>query len=274
MDGQVLMNAEELITQNYSSSHKAIDLVGEGHSIDDVVAVSDGIVEVAVNTVKTTNTNARGTASYGNYVKIIHNDGTKSLYAHMKYGSVSVKAGDHVTKGQKIGHMGNTGNAHGIHLHFEIRTSNDVRVNPTTYLEKQVAANKPENIPKEEPKPESSKPQNEEPKITTNNVTTPDVKKVTDAQAKSNSVVQNTQKQNEPTVSTSAKAETNSTEFLSNPNYKYGSIVDGLKGIGVDSSFDYREEIAHANGIDNYMGTYDQNVHLLFLLKHGKLKKA
>ena len=272
MDGQVLMNTEELITQDYSYAHKAIDLVGEGHSIDDVVAVSDGVVEVAVNTAKTTNTNARGTASYGNYVKIRHNDGTKSLYAHMQYGSVSVKAGDQVSKGQKIGRMGNTGNAHGIHLHFEIRTADDVRVNPATYLEKQVAITKPENIPKETPIPDTTEPKNEEKKITANNVTTPDVNKVTEVQPKSNPVVQNTQKQNEPTVSKPAAVETSNTEFLSNPNYKYGSIVDGLKGIGIDSSFDYREEIAHANGID--MGTYDQNVYLLSLLKHGTLKKA
>lgn len=58
--------------------------------------------------------------------------------------------------------------------------------------------------------------------------------------------------------------------------YKGGSssIVDALKAIGVNSSFDYRKKIAKANGIKNYSGTGTQNVEMLSLLKKGKLKKA
>lgn len=49
------------------------------------------------------------------------------------------------------------------------------------------------------------------------------------------------------------------------------SIVDALKSINVDSSFNYRTEIASANGIKNYAGTSVQNIILLNLLKEGKL---
>ena len=52
------------------------------------------------------------------------------------------------------------------------------------------------------------------------------------------------------------------------------SIVDGLKSIGVDSSFTNRKKIAKANGISNYEGTVSQNNKLCSLAKQGKLKKA
>ncbi len=42
------------------------------------------------------------------------------------------------------------------------------------------------------------------------------------------------------------------------PNYSGGSFVDALNSIGVNSSFDSREQIANANGISNYTGSADQ----------------
>ena len=55
--------------------------------------------------------------------------------------------------------------------------------------------------------------------------------------------------------------------------YKDYSIVDGLKAIGADSSYDYREKIAEKNGIESYLGTPQQNTVMLKLLKEGKLLK-
>ena len=57
-------------------------------------------------------------------------------------------------------------------------------------------------------------------------------------------------------------------------DYKGLSFVDGLKSIGVDSSFVNRKRIARANGIDNYKGTALQNIKLLDMLKKGTLKKV
>ena len=57
------------------------------------------------------------------------------------------------------------------------------------------------------------------------------------------------------------------------PAFDSGSIVDGLKSIGVDSSKANRAEIARANGISGYTGTYDQNVKLCDLARQGKLKR-
>ena len=57
-------------------------------------------------------------------------------------------------------------------------------------------------------------------------------------------------------------------------SYKGDSIVDGLKSVGVNSSYDNRKKIAQANGIKNYTGTAKQNTELLNKLKKGTLKKA
>ena len=58
------------------------------------------------------------------------------------------------------------------------------------------------------------------------------------------------------------------------PAANSNSIVDGLKAIGVDSSYSHRKQIASANGIANYSGTAGQNEQLCTLLKQGKLIKA
>lgn len=57
------------------------------------------------------------------------------------------------------------------------------------------------------------------------------------------------------------------------PAFSNNSIVDGLKSIGVDSSFANRKKIAAANGISGYTGTAAQNNTLCSLAKQGKLKK-
>lgn len=59
------------------------------------------------------------------------------------------------------------------------------------------------------------------------------------------------------------------------PKYtgKSSSLVDGLKAVGANSSYDYRKKIAKANGISNYSGTSSQNTSMLKKLKAGTLKK-
>lgn len=64
----------------------------------------------------------------------------------------------------------------------------------------------------------------------------------------------------------------NPVKYLSNKNYKGTSIVEGLRQIGVDSSFSYRSKLAQANGIANYRGTAEQNTQMLKMLQNGTLK--
>lgn len=61
--------------------------------------------------------------------------------------------------------------------------------------------------------------------------------------------------------------------YYPTPNYSGTSLVEALKSIGVDSSFDNREKIANVNGISNYTGTQEQNETLLALLMKGQLKR-
>ena len=73
----------------------------------EILAAADGVVRYAgVH------------SSYGNYLRILHADGDETLYAHMQY--LFVRTGQAVTAGQVLGTVGETGNATGPHLHFEI----------------------------------------------------------------------------------------------------------------------------------------------------------
>ncbi|MEK7500657.1 MAG: peptidoglycan DD-metalloendopeptidase family protein [Patescibacteria group bacterium] len=56
---------------------------------------------------------------YGKYVKIAHDNGTITLYAHES--QLLVSEGQRVTKGQTMALMGSTGNSTGCHVHFEVR---------------------------------------------------------------------------------------------------------------------------------------------------------
>lgn len=59
--------------------------------------------------------------SYGNLVKIRHDDGYETRYAHLKSFRRGIKRGKYVKKGQTIGYVGSTGRSTGPHLHFELR---------------------------------------------------------------------------------------------------------------------------------------------------------
>ncbi|MEU5597934.1 transglycosylase family protein [Streptomyces sp. NPDC020298] len=72
--------------------------------------------------------------SYGYQVVIRHSDGRYSQYAHLS--AISVKAGQSVGEGRRIGRSGATGNVTGPHLHFEVRTGPGfgTDVDPVAYL--------------------------------------------------------------------------------------------------------------------------------------------
>ena len=314
MINHVLENGCESITNNYTSSHKAVDIVNGCTGSDDIISISDGVVEMAVRNVKYTNHNPRGAGTYGNYVKIKHPDGKKSLYAHMAYGSVNVTKGQAITKGQKIGTMGETGNAYGKHLHFEVRNSNEERENPNNYLNGNLSLDSTQTPTKTETPKEVKENIEEIHEETTSEVTEENIQNIEESE---NTIVADTNKEELETAITSDTNNDNNTEeknnniepieeseneklidedykepilnlnhtstakkenkketinTIENKTYKGSSIVDGLKEINIDSSFDNRSLIAEKNNIKDYHGTYNQNVYLLKLLKEGKLK--
>lgn len=103
--------------------HNGIDLIGG----DEIVATADGEVVSTRNEGK----------QYGNgcYVRIKHSNGLYTLYYHLKSGSVTVKKGQKVIKGQVIGIIGKTGKATGVHLHYQIdKGSSATAIDPTEYV--------------------------------------------------------------------------------------------------------------------------------------------
>ncbi len=68
---------------------------------------------------------------YGNKVVINHNNGLRTVYAHLS--SITVRVGQTVSKGQSLGNMGSTGNSTGVHLHFEVY-KNGKLVDPLNYV--------------------------------------------------------------------------------------------------------------------------------------------
>lgn len=277
MVDHVLTDMNEYVSYGYYDSHKAVDIVGSGGTVSDVMAFDAGIVEVVVNNVKYTDHNTSGNATYGNYVKIKHMDGHKSLYAHLKYGSVLVSAGDSVSKGEKIATMGNTGNAYGTHLHFEVRNSDESRENPLDYLNGNSTITNPVNENTDSDTEDSSNSIVNVSNSSENNevvTSSNDVDNASSSETEAASVVNDVKSSTNRKYVSNSSEEDDQDDYLSNSNYHGGSIVDGLKGIGSDSSFDYRSQLARVNGITNYRGSYSQNVYLLGLLKSGKLIKA
>lgn len=81
-----------------------------------IVAARSGMVVKIENS-----QSGRGTNPSGNFVRILHDDGTMGVYLHLMRGSVAVREGVRVEAGAKIGRSGNTGNSTGPHLHFVVQ---------------------------------------------------------------------------------------------------------------------------------------------------------
>lgn len=81
-----------------------------------IVAARGGLV------IKTENwQSGRGTNPAGNFVRVLHDDGTMGVYLHLKQGSVNVREGQRVRTGELLALSGNTGNSTGPHLHFVVQ---------------------------------------------------------------------------------------------------------------------------------------------------------
>lgn len=72
--------------------------------------------------------------SYGYQVVLRHADGRYTQYGHLS--AISVRAGQRVSTGQRLGRSGATGNVTGPHLHFEVRTGPGfgTDIDPLAYL--------------------------------------------------------------------------------------------------------------------------------------------
>ncbi len=63
-----------------------------------------------------------------NFVRILHDDGTMALYAHLQQDGALVRVGQRIRQGQQIGLSGNTGFTSGPHLHFAVQVNRGMRL--------------------------------------------------------------------------------------------------------------------------------------------------
>ena len=101
-----------------SSRHMGLDLTAAKGT--KVRATADGQVSFAGRS-----------GDFGRLVIVEHSDGYETRYAHLKF--IEVTKGKRVKRGAVIGRVGETGNATGPHLHYEVRLQG-TPVNPRSYL--------------------------------------------------------------------------------------------------------------------------------------------
>jgi len=107
------------VTQGYSFYHRALDLDG---------VTGDTITPIMTGTIESTGYSRVG---YGYNVIVDHNNGYKSLYAHLS--KITAIEGQVVDLKTKIGEMGATGRSFGDHLHLEVY-QNGKNINPFSIL--------------------------------------------------------------------------------------------------------------------------------------------
>lgn len=138
MSDRVINESSKRITQNYGT-HKGVDLGYRANEEENkvyanckgtVVEIVDGLGNLKGST---------GVKSWGNYVLVKHGNGYHSRYAHLKSG-ILVKKLQEVDESVQLGVIGDSGNAYGRHLHFEVATgySSTTRIDPTPYLTKPI----------------------------------------------------------------------------------------------------------------------------------------
>ena len=98
--------------------HKGVDFAAPNGT--PLYAAADGVV-----------TYAGWSSGYGRLVKIQHEFGIETRYAHMS--KLRAKVGQRVSRGDRIGDMGATGRVTGVHLHYEVRVGGKA-VNPMIYI--------------------------------------------------------------------------------------------------------------------------------------------
>ncbi len=98
--------------------HYGLDIAADEGA--EIVSFADGVVTVTADS-----------SSYGKYIIVAHDNGCTTLYAHCK--EIYACSGQTVKRGEKIALVGDSGQATGPHLHFELQ-QNDVYLNPVYYV--------------------------------------------------------------------------------------------------------------------------------------------
>lgn len=106
-------------THNSPDSEYAVDIVMPVGTT--ILAARAGVVMDIEEDFNKGGTDLGKFVDKANHVRILHDDGTMAVYAHLDLASVTVRAGARVQAGQRIARSGNTGFSSGPHLHFALQ---------------------------------------------------------------------------------------------------------------------------------------------------------
>lgn len=93
-----------------------------------VLAARAGVVMETIANYDTGGQNAKFYAARANFIRILHDDGSMALYAHLKENGIFVSTGQRVGLGEPIGYSGNTGFSSGPHLHFALQINTGMQL--------------------------------------------------------------------------------------------------------------------------------------------------
>lgn len=111
--------------------HKGIDIATYAENTEIVASRAGIVVEACPTSCTHINNYPDDRCNYGkgNYLKIVHDDGTSATYMHFKYDTIVVNVGDRVEAGDKLGIMGSSGLSTGQHLHFQVNAKDGTLIN-------------------------------------------------------------------------------------------------------------------------------------------------
>ncbi|MET0892058.1 MAG: peptidoglycan DD-metalloendopeptidase family protein [Pseudoxanthomonas sp.] len=93
-----------------------------------IVAVREGVVMQVEYDFDKAGLNREKYGGRANFIRILHDDGSMAVYAHLKPEGVQVRTGQRVRLGQRIGLSGNTGFSTAPHLHFVLQVNRGMRL--------------------------------------------------------------------------------------------------------------------------------------------------
>ena len=114
------------VTHNTADSYYAVDIVMPIGT--DIYAAREGMVTEVASTNFRAGTDPEEEGASANLVRILHDDGTFAIYAHLNWNTIRVRPGDDVKRGEYIADSGNTGFSSGPHLHFVVLRNDGMRV--------------------------------------------------------------------------------------------------------------------------------------------------
>jgi murein DD-endopeptidase MepM/ murein hydrolase activator NlpD len=123
----------EIATHTTRDSQYAVDVAMPIGT--DIFAARDGVVfDVASNNF-TAGLDPQRDGPKANVVRVMHDDGTYAVYAHLNTNTIRVRPGDRVRRGEYIADSGNTGFSSGPHLHFAVLRNAGMRIEsvPVTF---------------------------------------------------------------------------------------------------------------------------------------------